>query len=214
MKSKKTKTPLYSAISKLVAKFSNFLGIKSQSKTQKQSTENNSEEDPSQNQTTIIPSSDDPGERVHEGHGPPLFVKSMEEAQAWSLWVINYFTACGFMELLPWVGSGYDMERFGIKAVATPRHADVLIVAGYVTKKAATRIKRIYEQMPEPKHVMALGSCPMTGGMYWDSYSTIKKVDEILPVDIWVLGCPPKPENIGHAIVMAMKAIKGSSGGD
>jgi NADH-quinone oxidoreductase B subunit len=165
---------------------------------------------PKKKTTTIIPSSDDPGVRVHEGHGPPLFVKSMGEAQAWSLWVINYFTACGFMELLPWVGSGYDMERFGIKAVATPRHADVLIVSGYVTVKAAKRIKRIYDQMPAPKHVMALGSCPMTGGMYWDSYSTIKNIDEIIPVDIWVVGCPPKPENIGHAIVMAMKAIKGS----
>ncbi len=214
MKSEDATNSLTSAISQIQDKLSNFFGIKSQSEPQEQNSENNSEGDTAQNTTTIIPSSDDPGERVHEGHGPPLFVKSMEEAQAWSLWVINYFTACGFMELLPWVGSGYDMERFGIKAVATPRHADVLIVAGYVTKKAAERIKRIYEQMPAPKHVMALGSCPMTGGMYWDSYSTIKKVDEIIPVDIWVLGCPPKPENIGHAIVMAMKAIKGSSGGD
>ena len=113
------------------------------------------------------------------------------------------------MELLPWVGSGYDMERFGILAVPTPRHADVLIVAGYVTEKAARRIKRIYDQMPSPKYVMALGSCPMTGGMYWDSYATVKQIDKYIPVDIWVLGCPPKPENIGHGIVMAMNAIKG-----
>ena len=143
----------------------------------------------------------------------PRAIKSKTEARAYSLWVINYFTACGFMELLPWVGSGYDMERFGIVAVPTPRHADVLIVAGYVTAKAAGRIKRIYDQMPSPKYVMALGSCPMTGGMYWDSYATIKQIDKYIPVDIWVLGCPPKPENIGHGIVMAMNAIKGGFGG-
>ena len=143
----------------------------------------------------------------------PRAIKSRTEARAYSLWVINYFTACGFMELLPWVGSGYDMERFGIVAVPSPRHADVLIVAGYVTDKAAKRIKRIYDQMPSPKYVMALGSCPMTGGMYWDSYSTVKQIDKYIPVDIWVLGCPPKPENIGHGIVMAMNAIKGGFGG-
>lgn len=213
MKSEDLIKPLSSALSQILSKFSNFFKIKSQSNPEEQKSENSSEDGPPQNTTTIIPSSDDPGERVHEGHGPPFFVKSMGEAQAWSLWVINYFTSCGFMELLPWVGSGYDMERLGIKAVSTPRHADVLIVAGYVTKKAAKRIKRIYEQMPSPKHVMALGSCPMTGGMYWDSYATIKSVDEVIPVDIWVLGCPPKPENIGHAVVMAMKAIKGGAGG-
>jgi NADH-quinone oxidoreductase subunit B len=143
----------------------------------------------------------------------PQAIKSKADVYANSLWVINYFTACGFLELLPWVGSGYDMERFGILAVATPRHADVFIVAGYVTEKAVKRIKRIYDQMPSPKYVMALGSCPMTGGMYWDSYSTIKRIDQYIPVDIWILGCPPKPENIGHGIVMAMNAIKGGFGG-
>ena len=99
----------------------------------------------------------------------PRAIKSRAEARTYSLWVINYFTACGFMELLPWVGSGYDMERFGIMAVSTPRHADVLVVSGYVTKKAVKRIKMIYDQMPSPKYVLALGSCPMTGGMYWRS---------------------------------------------
>jgi NADH-quinone oxidoreductase subunit B len=113
------------------------------------------------------------------------------------------------MELLPWVGSGYDMERFGIKAVGSPRHADVFVVAGYITKKAVKRVVRLYEQIPSPKYVLALGSCPMTGGMYWDSYATVKRIDKYIPVDVWVLGCPPTPENIGHGIVMAMNAIKG-----
>jgi NADH-quinone oxidoreductase subunit B len=140
---------------------------------------------------------------------PKWGIRSKNEARAWSLWVVNYFNSCGFMELLPWVGSGYDMERFGILAVGSPRHADVLVVAGYITKKAAKRVKMIYDEMPSPKYVMALGSCPMTGGMYWDSYSTVKRIDEYVPVDVWILGCPPKPENVGHGIVMAMKAIKG-----
>ena len=111
------------------------------------------------------------------------------------LWVLNYFNSCGFMELLPWVGSGYDMERFGILATASARHADVLVVTGHITTKGAKRIKLLYDQMPSPKYVLALGSYPMTGGMYWDS--TVKKIDEAIPVDVWVAGCPPKPENIG-----------------
>lgn len=137
-----------------------------------------------------------------------LLTKSVDEVRARSLWVLNYFNSCGFIELLPWVGSGYDMERFGIKAVGSPRHADVLFIAGYITRKAVKRVKRLYNQMPSPRYVIALGSCPMTGGMYWDSYSTIKKIDKYIPVDIWILGCPPKPENIGHGLVMLMKKIK------
>ena len=78
-----------------------------------------------------------------------------------------------------------------------------------MTKKAAKRIKMIYDQMPSPKYVLALGSCPMTGGMYWESYATIKRIDEVIPVDLWIQGCPPKPENIGHGIVMAINAVKG-----
>ena len=101
-------------------------------------------------------------------------------SRANSLWVINYFNSCGFMELLPWVSSGYDMERFGILPTASARHADVLIVAGYITTKGAKRVKRIYDQMPSPKFVLALGSCPMTGGMYWDSYNTVKNIEEVV----------------------------------
>ena len=117
------------------------------------------------------------------------------------------------MEILPWVGSGYDMERFGIKAVGSPRHADVLVVSGYINKKGVKKLVRIYEQMPSPKYVLAFGSCPMTGGMYWDSYATVKKIDKFVPVDVWILGCPPTPENIGHGIVMGMKAIIDGFGG-
>lgn len=131
-----------------------------------------------------------------------------DKARSKSLWIINYFNSCGFIELLPWVGAGYDMERFGMKPVGSPRHADVLLVAGYITEKGIKIVKRAYEQMPSPKYVVALGSCSMTGGMYWDSYSTVKHVDKYVPVDIWVPGCPPRPEKIGQAFEKLMKKIE------
>ena len=113
-----------------------------------------------------------------------------------SIWVFNWFNSCGFTELLPVVGSRWDMERFGMIPVSTPRHADCLIIAGYQTKKSMRRAQRIYEQMPGPKVVVALGSCTTSGGMYWDSYNTIKRLEDYLPVDLYIPGCPPRPEAI------------------
>jgi NADH-quinone oxidoreductase subunit D len=101
------------------------------------------------------------------------------------------------------------MERFGLVAVGSPRHADAMIVGGYVTPKTLKRIIRIYSQMPQPKWVIALGNCPMTGGTYWDSYNTIKDIGKYIPVDIWIAGCPPRPEPIGVAVVHAIQAIQG-----
>ncbi len=129
-------------------------------------------------------------------------------ARAKSLWVIFYFTGCGFIELAPWVSSGFDMERFGLLAESNPRHSDAFIIAGYVTRKTLKRIIRIYEQMPEPRFVIALGCCPARGGTYWDSYNTIKKIDNYIPVDMWIAGCPPRPEAIGAGVIQAAKAIQ------
>ncbi len=117
-----------------------------------------------------------------------------------SVWVFNWFNSCGFTELLPVVGSRWDMERFGIIAVNSPRKADALFIAGYQTPKSIRRAQRIYEQMPDPKVVIALGSCTMTGGMYWDSYNTIKRLDDYIPVTIYIPGCPPRPEAIFDAV--------------
>lgn len=142
--------------------------------------------------------------------GTPSKTKSIVDwARAKSLWIVHYMTGCCFIEAVPWVGSGFDMERFGLLAKGSPRHSDVLIVGGYVTVKTLKRIIRIYTQMPRPKYVIALGNCPMSGGTYWDCYNTIKKIDDYIPVDIWIAGCPPRPEAIGLAIVHAMDAIKG-----
>ena len=126
-----------------------------------------------------------------------------------SIWVLNWFNSCGFTELLPVVGSRWDMERFGMIPVSSPKHADVMFIAGYQTLKSIKRAKRIYEQMPEPKVVIALGSCTMTGGMYWDSYNTIKRLKDYIPVTIYVPGCPPRPENVFKACAMIFEKVEG-----
>ena len=127
-----------------------------------------------------------------------------------AIWVFNWFNSCGFIEILPVVGSRWDMERFGLIPVASPRQADCLIIAGYQTIKSIKRAKLIYEQMASPKTVIALGSCSKTGGMYWDSYNTIKKLEDYLPVDLYIPGCPPRPEAIFdgiHKIVQKNKFV-------
>lgn len=143
---------------------------------------------------------------IPHGRGPRGL---LSWARARSLWVIFYFTGCGFIELVPWISSAFDMERFGLLAKGSPRHSDLFIIAGYVTRKTLKRIIRIYEQMPEPRFVVALGCCPAKGGTYWDSYNTIKRIDDYLPVDAWVAGCPPRPEAIGAALLECSNTIQG-----
>ena len=116
-----------------------------------------------------------------------------------AIWVFNWFNSCGFAELVPVVGSRWDMERFGMIITGTPRHADVLFIAGYQTFKSMKRAQRVYKQMPDPKAVIALGACTMSGGMYWDSYNTVKRVSDYIPVNIYVPGCPPRPEAVFEA---------------
>ena len=131
----------------------------------------------------------------------------MNYSRAKSLWVINYFNSCGFMELLPWVSSGYDMERFGILPTASARHADVLIVSGYITTKGAKRVKLIYDQMPSPKWVICMGDCSISGGPFYESYSTAQNIDEIFPIDVYIPGCPPRPEALIQGFVELQKKI-------
>jgi NADH-quinone oxidoreductase subunit B len=127
-----------------------------------------------------------------------------------SIWVFNWFNSCGFMEMLPVVGSRWDMERFGMIPVASPRHADCLIIAGYQTEKSIKRAQRIYGQMPKPAVVIGLGSCSMSGGMYWDSYNTIKRLSEYIPVDLYIPGCPPRPEAIFRGVMKIVHKVEGN----
>ena len=125
-----------------------------------------------------------------------------------AIWIMNWFNSCGFAELIPVVGSRWDMERFGMIVVGNPRHADVLFIAGYQTLKSIKRAKRVYEQMAEPRVVLALGSCTMTGGMYWDSYNTIKRLEDYLPVTMYIPGCPPRPEAVFEAVEKIFKHVE------
>lgn len=102
----------------------------------------------------------------------------------------------------------YDVERLGILLEPSPRHADVLLVTGVVTRQCADRLKRIYEQMPKPKFVVAIGACACSGGVFEGNYNVIGGVDKIIPVDIYVPGCAPKPEAIIDGIVKLLKTVK------
>lgn len=121
-----------------------------------------------------------------------------------SLFVLAYGTGCGAIEMRPLMTSRYDAERFGIVNAATPRQADVLVISGYLSLKTLKRVIRSYEQMQSPKYVVALGSCTINGGMYWDSYNTVKQVDRYIPVDMYINGCMPRPE----ALIEGFKALQ------
>ncbi len=103
----------------------------------------------------------------------------------------------------------YDAERFGVLLKGSPRHADVLIVTGPITRQVAKRLIRIYEQMPEPRFVVAVGSCALSGGIFKGAYNVYEGVDKLIPVDVYIPGCPPRPEAILYGIVQLINKLKG-----
>ncbi len=115
-------------------------------------------------------------------------------AQANSLWILAFGTGCGSIELPPLFTARYDISRFGLFPRPTPRQSGVFIISGYLSVKTLKRVIRSYEQMQNPKFVLALGSCTVNGGMYFDSYNTINRLDYYLPVDVYIAGCMPRPE--------------------
>lgn len=123
-----------------------------------------------------------------------------------SLWVFHLNTgSCNGcdIEIVAALTPRYDLERFGIKLVGSPKHADVLLVTGPVTHKMADRVKRVYEQTPEPKVVIVVGTCGTSGGVFYNSYNLLGPVDKIIPVDIYVPGCPARPEAIINGVLQA-----------
>jgi len=125
-----------------------------------------------------------------------------------SLWPLLYGTSCCFIEFACLLGSRFDFDRYGLVPRSSPRQADLIITAGTVTMKMAPSLVRLYEQMPEPKYVIAMGACTITGGMFsTDSYSTVRGVDKLIPVDVYLPGCPPKPEAIIDAIIKLRKKV-------
>lgn len=129
-----------------------------------------------------------------------------------SLWPLMYGTACCFIEFAAMIGSRFDFDRFGLVPRCSPRQADLLITAGTITMKYAPTLVKLYEQMPEPKYVIAMGACTITGGMFSvDSPTAVRGVDKLIPVDVYIPGCPPRPEAIMDAIVKLRKKVANES---
>jgi NADH-quinone oxidoreductase subunit B len=151
--------------------------------------------------------------RFEEG----LIITSLDWAINWgrqySIWPMTFGLACCAIEMMAIGASRFDVDRFGAGAFrATPRQADLMIVAGTVTYKMASRVKRLYNQMPEPKYVMAMGACTIGGGPYFkNGYHVVKGVDLVVPVDIYVPGCPPRPETLIEGLMRLQDKIRNQS---
>lgn len=126
-----------------------------------------------------------------------------------SLWQLTFGLACCAIEMMATSASHYDFDRFGVIPRPSPRQADVIIVSGTVTLKMASRVKRLYEQMPDPKYVISMGSCSNSGGPYWNyGYHVLKGVDRVIPVDVYVPGCPPRPEALLEGLLKLQEKIR------
>jgi NADH-quinone oxidoreductase B subunit len=134
-------------------------------------------------------------------------------ARSNSLWPLTFATSCCGIEMISASAASFDIARFGAEVFrASPRQADLMITAGTITHKMAPALVQLYEQMPEPKYVIAMGACCITGGMYEnDSYSVVRGVDRLVPVDVYLPGCPPKPEALLDAIIKLQKKMKTES---
>jgi len=142
-----------------------------------------------------------------------IVVTSLENLLNWarlsSLFQMQFGLACCAIEMMAASASHFDIMRFGVIPRATPRQTDVMIVAGTVTLKMASRIKRLYDQMPEPRYVISMGSCSNCGGPYWEhGYHVLKGVDRVIPVDVYVPGCPPRPEALLEGIMKLQEKVR------
>lgn len=151
------------------------------------------------------------GMGIESCFGDTIITTTLDKVVNWarksSLWPATFGLACCALEMMATAAARYDIARFGAEVFrASPRQADLMIVAGTLTRKMAPVARRIYNQMPNPKWVIALGACASSGGVF-DSYAVVQGVDEIIPVDVYVPGCPPRPESLLYAIMELQKQI-------
>lgn len=155
-----------------------------------------------------------PGQ-VHPTAGGGILTSKIDDVINWarsnSLWPLVFGTSCCAIEMMSTAGAKYDWSRFGFEvARATPRQADVIIIAGTIVNKMAPVLKRLYDQMADPKYVIAMGACATSGGpFFYNTYSVVKGADHVIPVDVYVAGCPPRPEALLHALITLQEKIRG-----
>ena len=154
-----------------------------------------------------------PGE-VHPTPSGGVLVSKLDDVINWarsnSLWPLVFGTSCCAIEMMSTAAAKYDWARFGFEvARATPRQADVIIIAGTIVNKMAPVLKRLYDQMADPKYVIAMGACATSGGpFFYNTYSVVKGADHVIPVDVYIAGCPPRPEALLHAMITLQEKIK------
>jgi NADH-quinone oxidoreductase subunit B len=155
------------------------------------------------------------GMGIESYFGDTIITTTLDKVVNWarksSLWPVTFGLACCALEMMATAAARYDIARFGAEVFrASPRQADLMIVAGTLTRKMAPVARRVYDQMPNPKWVIALGACANSGGIF-DSYAVVQGVDEVIPVDVYVPGCPPRPESLLYAIMQLQKKIEKES---